>query len=68
MTKTGKWIIDPIMHQNEIVGVDFIDENGQTISVGVNFNFSDYITISGDDCLIIMPWATNKCLIKHTDI
>ena len=73
--KVGNFKIFPIYYggataldriDTAIVGIKFVDNNGQEISVYINRGLPEFITIQGDDRLEVMPWATNMIRVRHS--
>ena len=72
----GKYTIEPITEYFqgekkfklglELLGAKFIHKDtGEPITVTINSNHPDYITISVAYRLEIMPWATNVIRVRH---
>ena len=75
--KRGNFEIVPILEQHcsekehstgEVMGVKFIDPKGQEICVYVNCGSPDYITITGDDSIVVQPWSTNVVRVQHSKL
>jgi len=60
----NEWIMKDIKNGS---GMVFIDKNGRSIRIEINSNTPEYITIQGDDRIVVQPWATNMIRIKHAD-
>lgn len=59
-----KVIVRENEHGKYTNGALFIFPDGREIQVDINSNEPDYITISADDRISIVPWSTNLIRVK----